>query len=703
MRDFLKGVSLSAPVVTVLAAALAGLLLVPTVAGADEGMWTFNNFPSAKVKQAYGFSPDPKWLERVQLASVRLARGCSGAFVSASGLVQTNHHCARACIQQVSTADHNHIKDGFYAAELKDEAKCPDMEVNQLVQITDVTQRVNAATAGKEGDAFSAALKEVQAAIQTECTGGADDTRCDVVELYHGGAYNLYMYHRYQDVRLVFAPEEDIAFFGGDPDNFEFPRYDLDVSYVRVYDKDGKPLNTKATYFPYASHDANEGDLVFTSGNPGRTERLDTVAELEYERDHALPDRLLYLSELRGILLQFTAQGEENARIARTKLFTLENSYKALYGGLQTLVDPALINAKRKEEAALKALIDADPALKQQYGDPWAAIAKSVDHYAVVATRYQVLEGSRSFTQSDMFTYARNLVRAASERPLPDGKRLREYTDANFPSIRQRLLSNSPVYPELERVLMRMQLVYMQRQLGPDDPLVRKVFRNRSAQQIADELVKGSGLGDPAERKRLLEGGQAALDASTDPMITFAKLVDADALAARRDVEANVSAVQQKNAGYIAQAMFKVHGTSVYPDATFSPRVSYGTVKGYEQNGQHVAPFTTMGGTFDRATGAFPFALPDSWLKAKDAINPAQKFDAVSTNDIIGGNSGSPVINKDAEVVGLIFDGNIQSLGGDYGYDGSVNRAVWVSVGALKEALAKVYQANRLSKELGAH
>ncbi|MEE3623262.1 S46 family peptidase [Nitrospirillum sp. BR 11752] len=699
MRDFLKGAPLSA----LAAAALAGLLLAPTVAGADEGMWTFNNFPSAKVKQAYGFSPDPKWLERVQLASVRLARGCSGAFVSASGLVQTNHHCARACIQQVSTAEHNHIKDGFTAAELKDEAKCPDMEVNQLVQITDVTQRVNAATAGKEGDAFSAALKEVQAAIQKECTGGADDTRCDVVELYHGGAYNLYKYHRYQDVRLVFAPEEDIAFFGGDPDNFEFPRYDLDVSYVRVYDKDGKPLNTKANYFPYASHDANEGDLVFTSGNPGRTERLDTVAELEYDRDHALPDRLLYLAELRGILLQFTSQGEENGRIARTKLFTLENSYKALYGGLQTLVDPALIAAKRKDEAELKAIIDADPALKQQYGDPWAAIAKSVEHFAIVATRYDVLEGGRSFTQSDMFTFARNLVRAASERTLPDGKRLREYTDANFPFIRQRLLSNSPVYPELERVLMRMQLVYMQRQLGPDDPLVKKVFGSRSAEQIADDLVKGSTLGDPAERKRLLEGGQAALDASTDPMIKFAKLVDADALAARRDVEANVAAVQQKNAGYIAQAMFKVHGTSIYPDATFSPRVSYGAVKGYEQNGQHVAPFTTMGGTFGRATGAFPFALPESWLKAKDAINPSQKFDAVSTNDIIGGNSGSPVINKDAEVVGLIFDGNIQSLGGDYGYDGSVNRAVWVTVGALKEALAKVYHANRLAKELAGH
>ncbi|MDE1145369.1 MAG: S46 family peptidase [Azospirillaceae bacterium] len=697
MRDLLKG----APLSVLVAAAFAGLLLAPLQAGADEGMWTFNNFPSAKVKQAYGFSPDPKWLEHVQLGSVRLARGCSAAFVSPNGLIQTNHHCARSCIAQLSTAEQNHIKDGFYATELKDEPKCPDIEANQLVQITDVTQRVQTAVAGKEGDDFSAALKEVQSTIQKECTGGADDIRCDVVELYHGGVYNLYKYHRYQDVRLVFAPEEDIAFFGGDPDNFEFPRYDLDVSYVRVYDKDGKPLNTKANYLPYAAKDAGEGDLVFTSGNPGRTERLDTVAELEYDRDHGLPDRLLYLTELRGILLQFTAQGEENARTARTKLFGIENSYKALYGQFQTLVDPALINAKRKDEAELKAAIDGDAALKQQYGDPWAAIAKSVNHYAIVATRYEVLEGGRGF-QSDLFSFARSLVRAASERTLPDGKRLREYTDANFPFVRQRLLSNSPVYPELERAMMRAGLVYMQRQLGPDDPLVKKVFGNRSADQIADDLVRNSTLGDPAERKRLLDGGEAAIAASNDPMVKFAKLVDADSLAARRDVEANVSAVQQKNAGYIAQAMFKIHGTSIYPDATFSPRLSYGTVKGYEQNGQHVAPFTTMGGTFDRATGAFPFALPESWLKAKDAINPSQKYDAVSTNDIIGGNSGSPVINKDAEVVGLIFDGNIQSLGGDFGYDGTVNRAVWVSVGALKEALTKVYHANRLAKELGA-
>lgn len=684
-----------------LALLLGFAVFAATEARADEGMWTFNNFPAAKVGQAYGFTPDPKWLEKVRLASVRLAGGCSASFVSPKGLVQTNHHCARDCIQQLSTAEANFIEDGFFAKEEKDEKRCPQMEVNQLTQITDVTDPIKKATEGKSGADFQAAQKAAEAAILKDCAGGNDKVRCDVVQLYNGGMYNLYKYRRYQDVRLAFAPEESIAFFGGDPDNFEFPRYDLDVAYVRVYGDDGKPLNTRANYFRYADKDAEEGDLTFVSGNPGSTSRLATVAQLELMRDQSLPNQLLYLSEMRGILLQYSAQGEEQKRTARDDLFGIENSYKARYGQFKALVDPALIEGKRKAEAELKAKVDADPAMKKEYGDPWAEIARAVQHLRVIQDRYVTLEGGRGF-QSYLWAHAKRLVRFAEESGKPDAQRLREFRDSNLPAFRQITLSDAPVYPELDRAMLRHSLSYLRRVLGPDDPLVRQIFGAKSDEQVADELVRGSKLGDAALRKKLVEGGAAAINASDDPMIRFARAVDPALRAVRKDYEDNVDAVISKNAGYIAQARFKIYGTDVYPDATFSARLSYGAVKGYESKGRKVTPFTTMGGAFERHTGAFPFALPKSWLDAKGAIKLDTKFNFVTTNDIIGGNSGSPVINRNAEVVGLVFDGNIESLGGNFGFDAAVNRTVAVNVGAMKESLARIYKADRIVKELSA-
>ena len=661
-------------------------------------MWTFNNFPSAKVKQSYGFAPDQKWLDHVRMSSIRLARGCSASLVSPNGLVMTNHHCARTCIEQLSTKERDYIATGFLAKEPKDEVKCPDMEANELVQISDVTARVKKAIEGKDGQAFSDALKAVEAGIAKECSGGDDNTRCDVVDLYHGGIYNLYKYRRFQDVRLVAAPEESIAFFGGDPDNFEFPRYDLDFSFVRIYDN-GKPFDSSANYLAFAKTDPNEGDLTFVSGNPGSTERLDTVAELEYQRDTVIPSTLLMLAELRGVLSEFGQRNAEDKRISDAQLFSTENSYKARKGQFEALVDPTIIQDKRKEEAILKAKVDADPQMKAEYGAAWDNIRTAIDHVKLIRDRFNMLEGGRGFS-SQLFADARDLVRHADEAGKPDAERLREYTEANFPIIRQRLLSNAPIYPDLEKTTLRFSLTLLRRLLGPDDPAVKTIFGNRSPEDLADELIDKTGLKDPAVRKKLLDGGPAAIVASKDPLILFAKLVDPDARTVRKDYEDNVEAVLDKNSGLIAQARFKLYGTANYPDATFTLRLSYGAVKGYEEKGRHVPPFTTMAGAYERATGAPPFKLPDSWIAAKSRLNLDQKYNLCTTNDIIGGNSGSPVINKNAEVVGLIFDGNIESLGGDFWFDANINRAVAVDTGAIREALSKIYHADRIVTEL---
>jgi hypothetical protein len=677
---------------------LAILVSHPFPAKADEGMWLLDNFPSDRVEKLYGFRPDQKWLDRARLSAVRLAQGCSAGFVSPRGLVQTNHHCAEECLEQLSTSKKDLFTTGFYAKEEKDEAKCPDYELNQLIGIGDVTARVHEAIDGKTGEAFTEAKRAVKAMIAKECSGGDDALRCDVVELYNGGVYNLYKYRRFQDVRLVFAPEQAIAFFGGDPDNFEFPRYDLDVSYLRVY-KDGKPLDTAANYFPYAVEDVKPGDLTFTVGNPGSTQRLDTVAELEYDRDVTLPRSLFRLSELRGLLTEFRTKGAEEKRIATARLFGVENSLKARKGRFEALVDPALITAKMTEENELRAKVGNDPASQAEAGAAWDTIRDTLKRWKPKSERYAYTEGRAAFDTS-LFGDAMALVRYPAEKAKPDEKRLPEYTDANFPSLRQSILADRPFYPKLEKLTLTFSLTKLREILGPDDAFVRKVLGKKSPEELAKELVDGSTLGDVAVRKALLEGGQAAVDASSDPMITMARLVDPDFRAARKDYEDNFAAPLNKAHSAIAKARFKIFGTSIYPDATFTMRISYGAVKGYWQDGKFIDPITRIGGLFGRATGAPPYQLPESWIGAKLALNMDQPMNFVTTNDIIGGNSGSPVINKAGEVVGLIFDGNIQSLGGDFGFDPAVNRAVAVNVGALREALTKVYHADRIAAEL---
>ncbi len=674
-------------------------LTLAVSAHADEGMWTYDNFPSKKVQQKYGFAPDAQWLSEAQLASVRLAGGCSGSFVSPEGLVMTNHHCAHSCIEQLSTKEKDFVAAGFYAPAFENEVKCPEIELNQLVQITDVTAQVQGATKGlKPGKEFNDKRKAAMASLEKECAAGNDRLRCDVVELYHGGQYSLYRYKRFQDVRLVFAPEFAIAFFGGDPDNFNFPRYDLDVSFIRAYE-DGKPAKTEH-YFKWSPAGAKDGELTFVSGNPGGTDRELTMAQLQYQRDIALPERLFDLAQYRGALTIFAESTPEHRRTSETDLFYVENSFKALKGRYEALVTPTLWNQKADREKRLRARVETRSALRKKYASAWDDVAKAIAMYQPRRKEYQYIEQGAGFS-SPLYRIARDLVRGTEELQKPNEQRLREYTDAKLPQLKQRLFSKAPIYEDFELFRLSYNLTRLRENLGADHPFVKKVLGKRSPQEVAQELVK-TKLYDPKAREQLWQGGREAVQASNDPMIQLAKMVDVDARPLRRWHDEEIEPLETSGSERIAAAKFALEGKSTYPDATFTLRLSYGAVKGYDENGHHVDPITTIAGAFDRATGRDPFKLPDSWLRAKDngQLIVQTPFDFCSTNDIIGGNSGSPVFNKDLQIVGLIFDGNIQSLGGDYGFDETVNRAVAVHSAALVEALDHIYGAKRIVAEL---
>ena len=664
----------------------------------DEGMWLLNDFPSERLGKLHGFSPSQEWLDQVRVSAARVGAGCSGSFVSPSGLVMTNHHCASRCIEQLSSAKKDLMANGFYAKSEKDELKCPEMEINQLVSITDVTDRVLGATKGLTGARFNEANKAEQSKIEKECSK-SDDLRCDVVTLYRGGRYNLYKYQRYQDVRLAFAPEFASAFFGGDPDNFNFPRYDLDVTFLRVY-KEGKPLSG-GHYFKWSKDGAKEGDLTFVAGHPHQTSRGITVAEFEFLRDVELPAKLLRLSEWRGLLTEFQTKGPEQKRIAASRLFYIENSLKGIKGRVEALRNPEIFGRKMADEKELRAKVEADTAMKETFGAAWDAIAEAQKKLRNLESRYIMVEKGEGLW-SDLFDHARRLVRASTEFAKPNEQRLREYVDSRKPAIVQKVTSSAPIYDELEILTLTAALTGMRAQLGPDDAFVRKVLGKDTPRELATRLVKGSKLRDPKVRKALFDGGETAINASKDSMIEFARLVEPDARGVRKTYEDDVEAVVKKNAELIAKARFQVYGTSVYPDATGTLRLSFGQLRGWEEAGKKVTPVTTLGGAFDRATGKDPFALPKSWIDNKAKLDLSTPFNFSTTNDIIGGNSGSPVIDREGRIVGLVFDGNIHSLGGDYAYDGRDNRAVAVHSAALLETLTNIYGASRIVDEVKA-
>lgn len=677
-------------------------LLLGSAAGAmaDEGMWTLDHLPVKQLQQRYAFTPSPQWISLIQHATVRLAEGCSGSFVSADGLVMTNHHCANGCLSQLSKGGHNYMADGYVAAKPEDEPKCPDVELNQLESITDVTAQVNAATNGKSGAGRIKAERAVNSKIEEQCVAGDPKTwRCDVITLYHGGRYALYKYRRYQDVRLVFAPEQSIAFFGGDPDNFNFPRYDLDVTFFRAY-VDGKPAKT-TQFLKFAPQGPKAGELTFVVGNPGSTERRTPWLQLANMRDNVLIPFYGYLSDLRGVLWQYSRAGAQQAKEAQDMLFGIDNTLKVFKGRLQTLTDETFIQAKQKEDAALRDWIAADPARRAKYGAPWADLAKAQQRGEELQDRYTMIAGGRGFgVGTRLFADAMTLVRGAAQRAKPDAERLPMFRNANLPAVEQSLEADVPVYPEYEKTMMAWSMEKMRQILGADDAFVHQTLGKRSPDELARQLVDGTRLADPKVRKQLWDGGEKAIAASTDPMIAFVRGIEPTATKLRKQYEDEVQAPTTRADEAIAQARFARDGASTYPDATFTLRLSYGKVVGWKEGDHQVPPFTDFAGAYARATGADPFKLPDSWIRAKGSLDLSTPFDFVTDNDIIGGNSGSPVIDRDGRAVGLIFDGNIHSIGGDYTYDGSNNRAVAVDTAALLEAVRKVYRLPRLADEL---
>ncbi|MDX1982534.1 MAG: S46 family peptidase [Bryobacteraceae bacterium] len=672
------------------------LVLFVWTAFAEEGMWTFNNVPTGRLQKQYGFAPDQQWLDHLRLSSVRLAEGCSSSFVSPNGLVLTNHHCVASCIQQLSTAEKDYSVNGFHAASQADEQRCTRQEANVLIEITDVTARLAAKTRSLSDRDANETRKAETARIEKECAT-SDSLRCEVVSLYGGGVYDLYKYRRYQDVRLVFAPEKGIAFFGGDPDNFMFPRYDLDAAFLRVYEN-GQALKTPH-FLKWSAAGPKEGGLTFTSGHPGGTDRQLTIAMLELERDYLKPLILLNYAEYRGMLAQFQTRGEEQRRIAEDTLFSVENALKAFKGEWEALLDSRFFEQKRNEERDFRKRVQASAALRKEYSSVWTGIDAATQKKRQFYLPYLYMEGSFGF-RSDLYRHARRLLRMAAELPKPNEQRLEEYADARKPELLQATLSPAPIYPELEIERLSFSLTKLRESLGADHPIVRQLFGKRAPRDVAAEAVNGTTLKDPTMRKALMDGGQSAIDSSADPMIALAKLVDPIARQLRKryedEVEAPLVAGQEK----LAKARFAVYGKSLYPDATFTLRLSYGAVKGWVENGVPVSPFTIFGGAYERHTGRDPFALPQSWLDAKDRLNLQTPFNFVTTNDIVGGNSGSPVVNKEGELVGLMFDGNIHSLGGNYGFDPALNRAVGVHSSAILEALEKVYNARRVLAEI---
>ncbi|MDB5468558.1 MAG: peptidase [Caulobacter sp.] len=683
--------------------ALMAGIAVATVSGAaapalaDEGMWTFDNLPTARIEADYGVKLDAKWLDHVRLSAVRIS-GCSASFVSKDGLILTNNHCVVGCSSALSSSTTDYVKNGFRANLREEELKCPGQTAEVLLSITDVTGEIRAAGAGKTGEDFVKARDAASSAAEKTVCGAEAGVRCQAISLYRGGQYKVYKFQRYTDVRLVFAPEFDIAFFGGDPDNFNFPRYDMDSAFLRAYGADGKPVQTK-NFLKWNASAPKEGDLTFVVGNPGSTERLLTVAQMETQRDLTIPIGQLQRSELRGRYLEYAKGGDEQKRTAGDALFGLENGFKVFYGRQLTLNDKGFMDAKRAAEAELRAKVKADPALSAKLGDPWADVEQAQVAYRDNWLEYRQLE-TEAGGGARLYNWAQTLVRASREKAKPVADRSADYSDAALARMERGLMAGTPVIAGIDQLKLEHWMLKTREYLTVDHPGVKKILGKESPQNLSARLVAGSKLGDPAVRKALWDGGMAAIEASDDPMIKFVLATEGQGRALKKVWESQVTAPVDSAAERIAQARFAVYGESVYPDATFSLRLSYGKVQGWTYRGTTVPAFTRIGGTWDRATGEAPFALPKSWLDKKSALNPETVFDYTTTNDIIGGNSGSPVIDAKGQVIGAAFDGNIHSLGGAYGYDGTLNRTVVVSTAAITEALVKVYGQTNLVKEL---
>ena len=685
---------------SLLSATSAAPSLGPAAKTADEGMWLFTKPPTKQLAERYGFEMTPEWLEHVRKSAVRVSTGGSGSIVSDQGLVMTNHHVASDVIEKLSTEANNLLENGFHAVNIEDELVCPDVHVDVLWTIEDVTAKVNAAAEGlstaEAGAAKRKALTQIEDAAK-EATG----LHAEVVTLYQGGQYHLYQYKRFDDIRLVFAPEKSIAFYGGDNDNFEYPRFCLDVTFLRIYE-DGKPF-VPEHHLTWSEDGAADGELTFVAGHPGRTQRLNTAAHLEYLRDTSVPDSMTGLMRSEVLLQIFSGRSAEHRRRAEGQLFGVQNSRKVFVGRQSGLLDPMIFEAKRAEEARLHEAVEANPEWKAAYGDAWDQIAQAQDAAREIREPYIAVGASRVSLGGQTASIAATIVRLAAELSKPSAERLREFGDAALPSLYQGLYSPAPIYQDFEIMQLETGLMAMAERMGGDHPYVVTALAGKSPRARAEECILGSKLADVAERKRLAEGGADALENCGDPLIALVQSLDGAARELRIRYENEVSSVEAEAYAKIAAARFAVLGDGVYPDATFTLRLSYGAISGYTQGEESIPPFTEFRGVFEKAqerAGENWYGLPESWVKAAETVDMSTPFNFVSTHDIIGGNSGSPVIDAKGEVVGLIFDGNIQSLIGNYAYSDTTARSVSVDSRGIIGSLEQVYGATRIVREL---
>ena len=671
-------------------------LLAPSLR-ADEGMWTFDNPPLKRLQEGYKFTPSAAWLDKVRLASVRFMDGGSGSFVSSDGLMVTNHHVGLACIQNLSTTEKDYVASGYLAPSRDKEPACPGYEVNVLVGMEDVSAKVLGAVKPAMSDKEAReARRAAIAKIENECATRTK-SRCDVVDLYQGSEFHLYSYKKYTDVRLVFAPEQPIAFFGGDPDNFTFPRHDLDIAFFRAYE-DGKPVKP-AAFLPWSQKGIKDGDLVFVSGHPGGTSRMETMAQHESERTVILPFRLATFKRRLTLLHAYAAKAPENERRAKADIFGIENAQKAFEGRLAALQDAKAMASKAAQEKELQEKAKADAELAKAMGDPWAAIAgaqKKLD------ARYKEFRMAR-FAGSRLLAVAGTIVQYVAETKKPNEVRLEEFVDANLPSLTNQLYSKAPIYDDLEELVLADQLLQAQEVLGKDNAFVKAALGGKTPAEVAKEAISGTKLKDVAARKALVEGGSATVDASTDPMIALARRIDPMVRELRKFFEDEVDAVVSRAGEKMAKVRWKIYGKTIHPDATFTLRLAYGVVKGYPAEGTMVAPRTTFHGLYDRSASfgnKDPWALPKRYEEKKGTLNLSTPLNFCHTADIIGGNSGSPTINREGEFVGIIFDSNIHGLAWDYFYTDEKARAVSVDAQGIIEALGKIYDAKSVVDEL---
>ncbi len=660
---------------------------------ADEGMWLLNDLPSQQLQDKYDFKIDSDWADHLRLSAVRFNSGGSGSFISSTGLVLTNHHVASDTLQKLSTSERDLIRNGFLAKTPADELKAPDLELNQLVSIQDVTSEVNSKVDEKATP--EEAFKQRRAAIaEIESKSKADTgLRSDVVTLYGGAKYHLYRYKRYTDVRLVWAPETAAAFFGGDADNFEYPRYNLDATIMRVYEND-QPAKLEH-FLAWSDRAPATNDLVFVCGHPGRTQRIFTTAALTYLRDTRMPYMLDLLRRKEVLMQQFSLNSPEAKRRARDEMFGIQNSRKAYTGMLAGLQDPRTMAVKAEREAQLLSKIKANPQVSDSIA-AWDDIAE------IQAERAKMLKATVSL-RSELFSLAQSIALLAVEDAKPNTQRLSEFTDAGRESLMQRLLSEAPIYRDLDTTHLADELARLIEIRGGADPLVNQILAGKGPRDRASELMAGTELDQVPARKTLIEGGLKAIENSKDTLIQLARLIEPEY---RRLRAINEQLDERERQAYakVAAAITAVEGTSGYPDATFTLRLAFGVVKGYEQDGEQIAPSTDFAGAFQHAAeheGEDDFTLPESWTSNRDKLNLSTQLNFVCTADIIGGNSGSPVVDREGKLVGLIFDGNIQSLTSDYVYSDIQGRAVSVSGVGILEALRNVYNAAALADEIG--